>query len=99
MQVTTHEALPPMKDVIVIKRRRNFEWQVRDQNGTPLMRGRERTRPAARYQGYRALFMILAVAARPVEPKMRKLRIEQQASRRVASDLAHQRPAPPFAPD
>jgi hypothetical protein len=50
-----------MKDVIVIKRRRNFEWQVRDQNGALLMRGRERTRPGARYQGYRTLFMMLAV--------------------------------------
>jgi len=63
-----------MKDVIVIKRRRNFEWQVREQNGTLLRRGRERTRPAARYQGYRALFMILAIGTRPAEPKMPKLR-------------------------
>ena len=89
-----------MKDVIVIKRRRNFEWQVRDQNGTLLMRGRERTRPAARYQGYRTLFMMLAIGPRPIEPKMPKVRTEQQASRKTTPDLAHlQRPARPFTLD
>jgi hypothetical protein len=49
-----------MKEVIVIKRRRAWEWQLRDQSGILVMGGRERTRPAARYQGYRALFMLLA---------------------------------------
>jgi hypothetical protein len=53
-----------MNDVIVIKRRRNWEWQVRDQNGELIMGGRERTRPAARYQGYRTLFMMLAAGRR-----------------------------------
>ncbi len=49
-----------MKEVIVIKRRRAWEWQLRDQSGILIMGGRERSRPAARYQGYRALFMALA---------------------------------------
>jgi hypothetical protein len=49
-----------MKEVIVIKRRRAWEWQLRDQGGILIMGGRERTRPAARYQGYRTLFMLLA---------------------------------------
>jgi hypothetical protein len=89
-----------MKDVIVIKRRRNFEWQVRDQNGTLLMRGRERTRPGARYQGYRTLFMMLAIGPRPIEPKMPKGRAEPEASRKAAPDLAHlPRPARPFTLD
>ena len=44
----------------MIKRRRAWEWQLRDQGGILIMGGRERTRPAARYQGYRALFMLLA---------------------------------------
>ena len=44
----------------MIKRRRAWEWQLRDQGGALVMGGRERTRPAARYQGYRALFMLLA---------------------------------------
>jgi hypothetical protein len=36
-----------MKEVIVIKRRRAWEWQLRDQGGILIMGGRERTRPAA----------------------------------------------------
>jgi hypothetical protein len=48
-----------MKEVIVIKRRRAWEWQLRDQSCI-VMGGREKSRPAARYQGYRALFMALA---------------------------------------
>ena len=53
-----------MNEVIVIKRRRNWEWQVRDKNGELIIGGRERSRPAARYQGYRTLFMMLAVGRR-----------------------------------
>ena len=70
-----------MKDVIVIKRRRNFEWQVRDQSGELLMRGRERTRPAARYQGYRMLFMMLAVGPRPIRSRAQGPRQEQHTGR------------------
>lgn len=56
-----------MKEVIVIKRRRAWEWQLRDQSGILVMGGRERSRPAARYQGYRALFMLLASSWRVSE--------------------------------
>jgi len=48
----------------VIKRRRAWEWQLRDQGGILIMGGREKSRPAARYQGYRALFMLLATSWR-----------------------------------
>jgi hypothetical protein len=54
-----------MKEVFVIKRRRAWEWQLRDQGGILIMGGREKSRPAARYQGYRALFMLLATSRRP----------------------------------
>ena len=53
-----------MMEVTVAKRRRSWEWRVHDQNGTLIMHGRERTRPAARYQGYRSLFMLLAIGRR-----------------------------------
>jgi len=53
-----------MKEVVVIKRRRAWEWQLRDQSGILIMGGREKSRPAARYQGYRALFMLLATSWR-----------------------------------
>jgi hypothetical protein len=55
--------LPRMMEVIVAKRRRSWEWRVH-QNGTLMMHGRERSRPAARYQGYRSLFMLLAIGRR-----------------------------------
>jgi hypothetical protein len=84
-----------MNEVIVIKRRRNWEWQVRDKDGELIIGGRERSRPAARYQGYRTLFMMLAIGSRPTEPRM-----VQPASRKAAPDLAHlQRPARPFTLD
>jgi len=54
-----------MMEVTVAKRRRSWEWRVHDRHGTLVMHGRERTRPAARYQGYRSLFMLLAIARRP----------------------------------
>lgn len=44
----------------MIKRRRAWEWQLRDQSGILIMGGREKSRPAARYQSYRALFLLLA---------------------------------------
>ncbi|MBA2397131.1 MAG: hypothetical protein H0V72_00185 [Bradyrhizobium sp.] len=49
-----------MLEFIVFKRRRNFCWQVLDQSGKTVATGRERTRPAARYHAYRALFLLLA---------------------------------------
>ena len=54
-----------MMEVTVTKRRRSWEWRVHDDNGTLLMHGRERSRPAARYQGNRSLFMQLAIGRRP----------------------------------
>jgi len=56
--------LPDMMEVTVAKRRRSWEWRVHDHSGTLLMHGRERTRPAARYQGNRSLFMQLAIGRR-----------------------------------
>lgn len=51
----------------MIKRRRAWEWQLRDQNGILIMGGRQKSRPAARYQGYRALFMLLATSWRQAD--------------------------------
>lgn len=56
----------------MIKRRRAWEWQLRDQSGILIMGGREKSRPAARYQGYRALFMLLATSWRLSEPETRR---------------------------
>ena len=53
-----------MMEVTVAKRRRSWEWRVHDHDGTLIMHGRERSRPAARYQSYRSLFMLLAIGRR-----------------------------------
>jgi len=49
-----------MLEFVILKRRRNFSWQVRDQNGKMIATGREKTRRAARYRAYRALFLSLS---------------------------------------
>ena len=49
-----------MLEFVIIKRRRNYCWQVRDQSGKLVATGREKTRSAARYRAYRALFLVLS---------------------------------------
>jgi hypothetical protein len=50
-----------MLEVVLIDRhRRGWEWQVRDQSGSTLVTGREKTRQAAKHAGDRALFQRLA---------------------------------------
>ena len=89
-----------MMEVTVAKRRRSWEWQVHDHNGTLIMHGRERSRPAARYQGYRMLFMMLAVGRRSLEPRASEVRPASEANPHAASDLARfQPPARRFTPD
>ncbi|NOJ44041.1 hypothetical protein [Bradyrhizobium australiense] len=82
------QCLPDMKDVIVTKRRRSWEWRVTDESGRPIMSGRERSRPAARYQGYRTLFMLLAIGQRP--DTMQALR----SGRNIGQTAARGRPHP-----
>ena len=49
-----------MFEVVVANHKKSvWEWQVRDPNGKVIVFGRERTREAARYQGRRALFLLL----------------------------------------
>lgn len=57
----------PMLEFVIFKRRRNFCWQVRDQNGKMIATGRERTRPAARYRAYRALFLSLSTGRKATD--------------------------------
>ena len=49
----------PLFDLQIVRRSRRWKWQVCDQNGVVVLYGRERSRPVARYQGYRALFLLL----------------------------------------
>jgi len=50
----------PMLEFVVVRRRRSWDWLLRDQNGKIVAGGREKTRPAARYHAYRALFRVIA---------------------------------------
>jgi hypothetical protein len=48
-------------EVLITERRpTKWEWRVCDRSGTTIMGGFERTRPAAKYRGNRALFLLLA---------------------------------------
>jgi len=49
-----------MLEFVIFKRRRNYCWQVRDPSGKMVATGTEKSRPAARYRAYRALFMALS---------------------------------------
>jgi hypothetical protein len=53
--------------VLIDRRRRGWEWQVRDRTGLVLSSGREKSRAAARYRGARALFQLLASSLRLVD--------------------------------
>ena len=43
----------------IAPRRSRWEWCLRDHTGRVIMRGREKSRAAARYQSQRALFLLL----------------------------------------
>ena len=50
-----------MFEVVIINRSPNrWEWLVYNRDGIPIMQGWGRTRAAAKYQGERALFILLA---------------------------------------
>jgi hypothetical protein len=49
---------------LVDRGRRGWDWEVRDDAGKLVARGRQRDRPAAKYQAERALFQLLNVMSR-----------------------------------
>jgi hypothetical protein len=56
-----------MLEVVVAKRGRRWEWRVLDLSGKTILGGRENSRPEAKYQGERALFLLLANPKRSSE--------------------------------
>ena len=52
----------PVFDTIVSRRGRTWRWYVSTTEGKILMRGSEGSRPAARYQANRAIFLLLLAA-------------------------------------
>jgi transposase len=53
---------PIFEMVVVQRRRRRWAWSVRTSQGAVVAQGRESSRPAAKYQAERALFMLLLTA-------------------------------------
>jgi hypothetical protein len=57
----TGGAVRAVLEVLITKRRpTKWEWRVCDRSGTTIMGGFESTRPAAKYRGNRALFLLLS---------------------------------------
>ena len=54
---------PPFEAAIV-QRRMRWEWRLCDRSGKIVMKGKEKSRPAARYQSERALFLMLLTSCR-----------------------------------
>jgi hypothetical protein len=60
MLVSRSQKKSPMFEVTLRKRgRTRWEWRVCDSTGREIMQGWETSRPAARYKGERALFLLL----------------------------------------
>jgi hypothetical protein len=58
-----------MFEVVIINRSPNrWEWLVCNRDRIPIMQGWEKTRAAAKYQGERALFILLASGWRSHDP-------------------------------
>jgi hypothetical protein len=58
-----------MFEVVLMKRgRARWEWQVCDRDGRTIMGGLEDSRPAAKYQGERALFLLLSAPRQSEAP-------------------------------
>jgi hypothetical protein len=55
--------------VITPRHRSKWKWQVCNAAGEPVMSGWERTRQAAQYHAYRALFLLLAAGSRQLNDK------------------------------
>ncbi|WP_407178705.1 hypothetical protein [Bradyrhizobium sp. STM 3562] len=58
-----------MLEVLLTKRgRARWEWRVCDSSGKTIMGASEISRPEAKYQGERALFLLLLTTARTLDP-------------------------------
>lgn len=58
-----------MLQVVLTKRgRARWEWRVCDPSGKTIMGASENSRPEAKYQGERALFLLLMTTARTLDP-------------------------------
>lgn len=63
MSIQTQLEGPPYEPIIT-RRRLRWEWRLCDRSGKVVMKGREKSRPEARYQSERALFLMLLTSCR-----------------------------------
>lgn len=54
----------PLFETVINRRRLRWDWCLRDRAGRIVMQGREKSRPEARYQSERALFLMLLASCR-----------------------------------
>ena len=65
---TTGDTVGTVLEVLIAARGpTKWEWRVCDRRDSTIMGGFERSRPAARYRGYRTLFLLLASGCIPRE--------------------------------
>jgi hypothetical protein len=55
-------------EVVLKKRRRKWLWRVSTTDGDPVIEGSENSRPAAKYNANRALFLLLLSAPYRINP-------------------------------
>jgi hypothetical protein len=67
-----------MLEVVLEKRGRRWEWRVLNQSGKTVLGGRENSRLAAKYQGERAFFLILAHPNAAVRLPIRRSRTKER---------------------
>jgi hypothetical protein len=63
MSILSQLESPPF-EIEIVRRRLRWDWSLRDRSGNIVMRGREKSRIAARYHSERALFLLLLASCR-----------------------------------
>jgi len=62
--MSSHQLDFNLFEFAIVPKRSRWEWCLRDRAGNIVMKGREKSRPEARYQSERALFLMLLTSCR-----------------------------------
>lgn len=74
----------PLFEIHLRSRRRTCRWYLRTTEGRPVMHGSAGSRAAARYQAYRALFLMLSASAHGTTAPGRRTKSSARRSRTAA---------------
>jgi hypothetical protein len=84
----------PVFEVVLEQRRRGWTWRVCRSTGDVVLSGKELSRSAAQYVGYRSLFMLLRSAPYQVmPPKDEKTVRPRSGPRRSLGEFRKDRPS------